>query len=276
MRKRAGVMSLIATLTAVACAPSTRAPARGPTAPAPIEPPRQVPLRPETVDAFIDRASRADSADHRRVREEIDRASGDTQVVRLLTERLAAVGIRDLGTSLVIVGILGELRNRAALRSLDSVVWQPLPSPKAVGHGELTERDLVEMLASKAIEAVAYFKTDTTDALTLRVIREHQSSPVRAAAIDAYLYNHGDSARARDRLRGLVRPEDQLFLDRARRSRSSGRDAFNAALKRFYDLHPQEVAPAPTQVRKVAYADTSKVVAPPPPPPGRQPRKPPP
>ncbi len=269
-----GILAL-AILMVVGCAPSTRAPARAPVAPAPIEEPQQVPLRPETVDAFIDRAVRADSADRERVRTEIDRASGDTQVVRLLIERLEAVGIRDLGLSLVIVGILGELRNRAALRSLDTTVWQPLPPLKATGHGELIERDLVEMLASKAVEAIAYFRIDTTDVLTLRVIREHPSSPVRQAAIDAYLYNHGDSARVRERLGGVVRPEDRLYLDRARRSRSMGRDAFNAALTRFYDLHPQEVAPAPVPVRKVAYPDTTKIAAPPapPPPPARQRRE---
>jgi hypothetical protein len=191
--------------------------------------------------------------------------------VRLLAQRLAAIGIKDLGTSLVILGILGEMRNRSSLRSLESVVWQRLPAVESGGHGELVERDLVEMLASKAVEAVAFLKIDTSDALTLRVVREHPSKLVRGAAIDAYLYNHGDSTQARERLRAVVRPEDRLLLDRVRRSRSNGRDAFNEGLRRFYSVYPQEVAPAASQLRPVTPpTDTSKAAPSPPPPPRRR------
>jgi hypothetical protein len=223
-------------------------------------------LTPQTVDSFIERAIRADSADRLRIAQEIARASDDTVVVRELARRLTGTGIRDLGTSLVIVGILGEMRNRRTLRPLDSVVWQPMPRSDTVRHGELNERDLVEMLASKAVEAVAYLRADTSDALTLRVIREHPSKLVRGAAIDAYLYNHGDSSETRERLRGLVRPEDRSLLDRARRSRSSSRDAFNLGLEQFYRRYPNEVAPPPGQARKSVQAKDTSAVAPAPPP----------
>lgn len=204
-----------------------------------------VPLSIETIDQFIAWASRSDSTGQLKVREEILKAREDSKVLAPLFDRLEKTGINDIGTSLIILGVIGELKNSQTIGRLDTLIWQPLPEEEEVGHGGLSKRDLVEMLESKTVECLAYLRTDVSDQNTLRVIREHPSLAVRSAAIDAYLYNHEDSAEAKERLRPFLQEKELPFLDRVRRTSFGDRDTFNERLKRFYEFHPEAIAPEP-------------------------------
>lgn len=234
-----------------------------------IKPVTPVSLSGETIDQFIAWAGRSDSTGYLKVREEILKAREDSTVLAPLFDRMEKTGTNDIGTSLIILGILGELKNPQLIGRLENFVWEPLPAEEKVGHGGLSKRDLVEMLESKAIECLAYVRTETSDKATLRVIREHASVAVRSAAIDAYLYNHEDSVEVKEWLRGIVQKQDLPFLDRVRRMSSGDREAFNEGLIRFYKLHPDMIAPAPGVAPGKAIADTGKVDKPIQPPPRR-------
>lgn len=213
--------------------------------PFPVPAAEPVALSASSVDAFLAFAGRSGSAQRERVREMIAAARRERGVVDGLFERFERDRDADFGAALLTLSVIGELRSPDALDRLERLVWEELPEVGEVGHGSLGRRDLVEMFQSKAAEAIAYMATEESDARVLRVIREHQSAAVRSAAVDAFLFNHGDSEQARRQVSEVLRQEDAAFVDRVRHARSMGREDFNAGLTRFYALHREEVAPEP-------------------------------
>jgi hypothetical protein len=210
-----------------------------------VPPADPVELSAESVDEFLAFASRVGSEDRERLRELISVAREDRGVVDRLFERLDRDRQADFGAALVTLSVIGELRRADALGRLEHLVWEELPEADEVGHGALSSRDLLEMLQSKSVEGIAYLATEEADELTLRVIRQHPSAVVRSAAVDAFLFNHHDSEEARARLQEVLPQKDAAFADRVRHTRSMDRDEFNVGLRRFYALHPEEVAPEP-------------------------------
>ncbi|MCI0690845.1 hypothetical protein L0337_02440 [candidate division KSB1 bacterium] len=206
---------------------------------------RQIRLTATTIPSFIEVASRSDSAVHLKIREKIDNARQDSTLLPPLFDEFDKARANDFGKSLIILGIIGELKNPQATGRLLALINEQLPPEKDAGHGALSQREVIEMLQSKAVEGLAYLRTRTSDSLTLSIIQKHPSVAVRATAIDAYLYNHGDSLEAKQRLRTRVRPEDRPFLDRVRRTSAISREDFDKGLSRFYQLHPEAVAPEP-------------------------------
>jgi len=227
-----------------------------------IQPVAPITLSVNTVDQFIAWANRSNTTDRLRVRDEIVKAREDSKVLAPLFERLEQAGKNDMGTSLIILGIIGELKNPASIGDLEKFIWQPLPDEQIVGHGALGDRDLLEMLQSKAVEGMAYLQTEEADRMTLRVISEHPSGAVRSAAIDAYLFNHEDSNQAKEELIRIVQGGDVLFLDRVRRVRSGNREKFNEGLVRFYQLHPEATPPPPEKAPESARSDRGRVDVP--------------
>jgi 2-oxo-4-hydroxy-4-carboxy--5-ureidoimidazoline (OHCU) decarboxylase len=210
-----------------------------------IPPAEPVELSTESVDEFLAFAGRAGSEDQERIREMISAAREDREVVDRLFQRLDGDRRTDFGAALVTLSVIGELRRADALGRLEHLVWEELPEADEVGHGALSSRDLLEMLQSKAVEGISHLATDEADELTLRVIRDHPSTAVRSAAVDAFLFNHHDSDEAQASLQEVLQPKDAAFADRVRHTRSMDRDEFNAGLRRFYALHPEEVASEP-------------------------------
>jgi len=172
-------------------------------------------------------------------------AREDRGVVDRLFERLDRYRQADVGMSLLTLSVIGELRRGDALGRLERLVWEDLPETDEVGHGDLSRRDLLEMLQAKAAEGIAYLATDEADEIIFRVTQHHSSTAVRSAAVDAFLFNHNDSDEARARLEEVLLPKDAAFAGRVRQTRSMDRDEFNAGLRRFYAMHPEEVAPEP-------------------------------
>ena len=83
MNARTAVFLIGIPFVAIACGTPQRDPRRA-QIPLPMQDPPRVALTPETVDSFIERAIRADSADRLRISQEISRARGDREVVRQL------------------------------------------------------------------------------------------------------------------------------------------------------------------------------------------------
>lgn len=202
-----------------------------------------VPLTPATVDSFINWANRSTAASYLKGQQEIIKARNDTTVLRLLFERLARTRTNDLGTSLITLGIIGEMKNPQATESLYGITQQKSPARVRIIDESLSQRDMLDMLKSKAVQGLAYMQTAQADTLVLRVIQQDSSRSVRATAIEAFLFNHGDSPEAKAQLRPYVKPEDTPFLDRVRKTTSVTAEEFDAGIERFYALHPEQVPP---------------------------------
>jgi hypothetical protein len=79
----------------------------------------------------------------------------------------------------------------------------------------------------------------------VRAIREHPEADVRRAAIDAYLYNHGDGEEAVRYVRTIARPEDQKWVGIPRRTLDTDPDDMRKRVDALTDRPP-----TPTHVRQ--------------------------
>ncbi len=229
--------------------------------------PQFVPLTAQNIDSFIAWASASGVNEKERVRGEINKMSRDTTISDLLFERFDRVSTGDISYSLVVLSIIGELKQTRNISRFEKIVWQRIPASSSDLHGGLDSADLIEILASKAVESIAWIKTPESDKSILRVIREHSSQPIRAAAIDAYLFSKGDSEEAKQYLLRIVRKEDAPFIYKARFKDGKGDKSFNEAIERFYKQFPEAIAAAPGDPTEKVEADTSrpeKLINPPP------------
>jgi hypothetical protein len=135
---------------------------------------------------------------------------------------------------LVVLGMLGEMRRPDAVAQLREVVWAPLPPADSQGE-KLTERDLEEMVQVKAVQGLAYLATPQAEAAVREVIEGHEALHVRVSAIDAYLWNHGDSPEAAAALYRLL-PEDlHPYVERPRFHRGMDREEFTRRLRAWQE-----------------------------------------
>jgi hypothetical protein len=129
------------------------------------------------------------------------------------------------------IGFLGELKQREAMPFLSEIVWQRLPNKGMGGHSELlSERELEEMIQAKAVQGLAYLGISEADGAVQEVMLEHESLHVRETAVDAYMWNHGDSAEAAKELYSLL-PEDlHPLVERPRFQAGMDPEVFTARL----------------------------------------------
>lgn len=226
--------------------------------PTEIGKPGYAPLSEQSIDSFIAWASASGEADRERVRNEISKGAGNPAISDALFKRYDAVTITDLSYSLVVLSILGELKQPQNLGRFEKIIWQPVPLRKNDFNEGLDSTDAIEMLASKATECVAWLKTPGSDSALLRIIRDHNSKPVRSAAIDAFLYSRNDSEEARKYLQRFVRKEDIPLLYRVRYTSDQKDNSFNNGMEAFYKQFPGEVATVPGEPTEKPKADTSK------------------
>jgi len=231
-----------------------------------IDPIDSVALDETTIDQFIAWASRSNARTYFDVRSEIIRARDNDDILIPLFDRYDRAIETDLDEALIILGIIGELKNPASIGRLEDIIWQELPPADTVYDAELTRRDVVEMLQSKAVECLAYVGIEKSYESTLTVIATHPSMVVRGAAIDAYLFNNNDSPEAKRELGEVVRTEDRIFLERVRKTQEMDIEDFNRQMSAFYRMYPEEVAPEPgepTEKPLREIEDTLDVIAPP-------------
>ena len=106
-----------------------------------------------------------------------------------------------------------------------------------------------QTLQAKAIDGLAYLKSDSGDKMVFEAIAKHPSRIVRAEAIAAYLWNHDGSDRAKEALKPYVHKEELIFLDRVTRVEGEKKESFNRKLEAYLKTHPEMQAPAPTKAQ---------------------------
>jgi hypothetical protein len=203
------------------------------------------PFTADTVDEFLRWAAGVPVAETAAIRERIAAARGDHALLDRLIEELWSLPVTDVGRHHVLLSTLGELRDGRVGPELARFVWHMdlVARPSADQEGCGFEAHPAEMLQARAAEMLSYLATDEAVEETLRIVAEHPRAGVRAAAIDAHLFNHDDSQDEVARLRGRVRSEDVPFVGVPRFTRGSEPQQFERAVREFYERHPEQRAP---------------------------------
>jgi hypothetical protein len=209
----------------------------------------------DNIEGFLKWAAAAPVSDSRKIKEEIAKVAEDPQVVDALITELFKLPADDFGRHLLLLSVLGETLNPRVAEPLarfiglrgEAITPMP-PEEEGLTRGkerDATATDTAQMLQARAVEMLAFLKTPRALEETLRVAAAHSYRTVRLAAIDAYMFNHGDDVEAAERIRATVREHERLFVGLARRSRDTEPASFSARARAFYDRYPEQMPPAP-------------------------------
>lgn len=200
---------------------------------------------PGDVGKFVDWAGKSMVNEQEDARDVINQASQNDGVAQALIDEVEATQKTDHGRALLVLAILGEMKNPIGTAFLRDFAVRPLPESGTLVDGEIVEQSAQAILQAKAVDGLAYLRTEAGDEAVLQIIAEHPARIVRAEAINAFLWNHDDSADARQLLIEFVREEEAVLIDRVRRGSGKDAESFNAELSAFLEHHPEAVPPPP-------------------------------
>ena len=198
--------------------------------------------------AYIDWAAASTKAHEEVVRKALANARGNQDIVRAFCNEAFAKQDSDHSRTLVTLALLGEVRSPHGEECLTKFVSQPLPDKGTIVEGEILEQTALATLQAKAIDGLAYLRSESADRVVLEAVAKHPSRIVRAEAIAAYLWNHKYSADARKILESYVRNDERIFLDRPVREAREPRESFNRKLDAYMKAHPEVRPPRPRKV----------------------------
>lgn len=173
------------------------------------------------------RATKADLPVVAELVETLRRQPGAVEAMARQYRQLPAEAVEQ---RLVVLGMLGEMKRPDAVAQLREVVWAPLPLVDSQPE-MLTERDVEEMVQVKAVQGLAYLATPQADAAVREVIERHEALHVRVSAIDAYMWNHGDSPETAAELYRLLPAELHPYVERPRFHGGMDRQEFDRRLR---------------------------------------------
>jgi len=84
----------------------------------------------------------------------------------------------------------------------------------------------------------------------LEIAASHPGAEVRIAAIDAYLFNHADSAEAKEGLARIVRAEERKLIGIPRFKRGMDVSQFDQLVTDFYRRYPEEMPQWPSRLEE--------------------------
>jgi len=219
----------------------------------------------QSVASFIDWAAGSTEREADTARRLLAAAREEGQVAQAFCDQALREREADHSRALIALALLGEMKSPAGEKCFMQLLALPLPTLGTVVEGEILEQTALVTLQAKAVDGLAYLGTPSAQEEVLRLVRAHPSRIVRAEAIDAYLWNHADSAEAKATLRKYVQKGEEIFVDRVRRNTGEKAESFNAKLAAFLKAHPEVRAPAPEKVKEGGPAERAGRKLPPPP-----------
>jgi len=222
-----------------------------------IPAPSPVDLNVDSIDDFVGWVAATPVGDAQLIRDQVALAAKNEEVLDALIQHLFHFPIVDFGRHLLLLSIIGEVRNSRAIEALLRFIRLPgatfgLLGSDAGKEARASRRprdasllDGSSALQARAVEMLAYLNTPHALEETLKIASNHTSRAVRVAAMDAYLFNHQDSADATARLQEAIQGEDRKFIGLARRFRGMDVSQFDASVATFYRNYPAERPPVP-------------------------------
>lgn len=202
-----------------------------------------IPLTASTIDQFIEQAAMSTPQTDQLIRQQIQLAESDSLVTEMLINRYFQVRDEDFSQGLVILSIIGELRSPDAIQFYVDILENNGESPDGLEGEYLSDRDILEMYQAKAIQSLAYLRNTDSDSLIKHYVCYHPAVAVRSAGIDAYLFNHGDTEKAKSELKEILDEDAWVYLDRIRRKQSATNESIEEDIAAFYTSHPDQIAP---------------------------------
>lgn len=227
-----------------------------PKLPAPVVSARPpVALTPEKADEFLRWVATVPISQKETIRQQIAAAAADSRVVDALTDRLLKFPVTDHTRHLMILSTLGEIRSPRAIGSLKQFIWYDKDMFAAGASGVSTGVKTsyfypTRGLQSRAVEMLAYIRSEEALAATREVAAKHPGGEVRIAAINAYLFNQGDSEKAKAELSQQVRESDRKFIGLPRRTHDMNLREFEEKVCAYYEKYPGERPPAPVLAKQ--------------------------
>jgi hypothetical protein len=221
-----------------------------------IPSPASVPLASETIEEFVRWVAAVPVSEAQLIRDQIAVAKGDGPVFAALVGHLFQLPVPDFGRHLLLLSVLGELRDPKSVEPLLRFINLPPDSlfgqtPTRQGQGPATSYlDYSAALQARAAEMLAFIRTPAALDKVLVVASEHKSRTVRLAALDGFIFNHDDSPEALDKARTAARPGEAKFVGLARRERDFNPREFDSKVRAFYQRYPEEQPPIPANVRR--------------------------
>jgi hypothetical protein len=214
-----------------------------------------VALEAGSVDAFVSWVARTPGSGVQAVRDAIAAAHADGDVRDALIASLFNLPVRDIGQHLLLLSIVGEMRQPAFVEPLVKFIGL---SPDSIAGGVenaagcrcgacMSHLDAAAMLKARAVEMLAWLRTSEALEAVLGFARYHESRVVRLAALDAYTYNHADSPDAIARARASARRDEAPLVGLPRFTRDSNPAEFARSVAAFYEQYPEE-RPRPPHV----------------------------
>jgi hypothetical protein len=199
------------------------------------------------LDAIVAEIGRARRQDMQLVHEALVVLRGQPNAVSALISRFNSLPQERFHERMLTIQIIGELQRPGALDFLRSIVRKPLPpAVPSREPGLFTLRGNEEIIMAKAVQGIAYMR-DTSgeqDEAAVKeiisIIQTHPSRAVRVAAIDAYMWNHGDTTEAAATLYKLIPQEFHPYVEMPRFYRGMNRHVFNTRLKMWRDKWAQQ------------------------------------
>ena len=216
-----------------------------------IPSPASVRLASDTIEEFVRWVAAVPVSDVQLVRDQIAVSRGDESVVAALVGHLFQLPVPDFGRHLLLLSILGELRDPKSVEPLLRFINLPPTSlfgqtPGSQGQGPATSYlDYSSALQARAAEMLAFIRTPEALDKVLAVASEHSSRAVRLAALDGFIFNQDDSPEAIDKARTAARPDEAIFVGLARRERDFNPREFDSKVRAFYQRYPEEYPLSP-------------------------------
>lgn len=209
-----------------------------------------VPLGVSTVDQFVEWVATMPASQVDDVKAQIAAVRSDAKVVDAVAAGLSFRNPGSYGRQLIYLSILGEMQNARALGPLQSylnsrdclVFEERVAVPPPANPPKTSIFDGCAGLKARSVAMIAHLSSRDATAVVLTTISEHPSRTVRLSAIDAYLYNAGDSPEAVAIAKQRAKPDEVKFVGLPRLSSDTNRQDFEARLTRFYTEHPEEQA----------------------------------
>jgi len=207
-----------------------------------------------TLEQFAKWASTASPRQTDDIIRQIELVTDKPAVIDAIASHLSFASTTTVDDQLTYLSILGQLKHDRAtiplekyVYSLDCLVFEELRDVQgtAINRSMTSMLDVCAMVKAHAVNMIAYIDSATAQQVVLGAIARHPSRFVRISAMNAFLFNSGDSAIALDTVRRYARVDEQIFVGLPRLDSTISLQEFNQKVHQFYIDHPEQMAKLP-------------------------------